>query len=223
MQIPVIPATPPLDGATIHLWRLPYRRQDGRAPLRALLGVYLGRAADSVQLHDDRHGRPALAEPDAWLHFNWSHSGSVAVVALARDLPTLGVDVEVLRERARAGDLARRYFAADEATQLAALDAGERARGFLRLWTAKEAVLKGLGRGLAYGLDRIVFDIGGDEPVPRRFEGEVGAASTWQVRECPCGEDVVVSLAWRGPPRQVLLRSTANPVPTGTSSTKAGP
>lgn len=222
MQLPPKQAVPPLDHGSIHLWRLPYQRRHERAPLRALLGAYLGRSADSVRLHDDRHGRPALAAPDDWLHFNWSHSGEVAVVALARDLPTLGVDVEVVRERPRAADLARRYFAAEESAQLEVLDADERSRGFLKFWTAKEAVLKGLGRGLAYGLDRVAFDIGRGQAEPLRFEGEVGAASAWQVRECPCGTDVIVALAWRGSPCDVFYQGDDGAAPAGTSAAKTG-
>src|SRR3546814_6405959 len=58
-----------------------------------------------------------------------------------------GIDLERQRPRARALEIAERYFSADEAAALAALPAADRSVAFLELWTAKEAVLKALGRG----------------------------------------------------------------------------
>ena len=187
----------------IHVWAIPYAPASGRAPLRRLLARYLGTRADAVELADGTHGRPELAGLRRnELRFNWSHSGDRALVAVARSVQP-GVDLEHKR-RPGARDvlvLARRFFAPREAQALAAMSADDRSQAFLRLWTVKEAVLKAHGRGLAYGLHRVVVELEGDGPALRQFDGESAAA--WQVRELSLDPGWLGAIAWRGPPMRV--------------------
>jgi 4'-phosphopantetheinyl transferase len=189
----------------VHVWRLPFTPAEGRAPLLALLGAYLGRDAGSVHLVSGEYGRPALAEAST-LDFNWSHSGSRALVALARGTSP-GVDIEQLRPRPRAWALAQRYFAPDEVAALSQLAPDEREAAFLRLWTAKEAVLKAMGRGLAFGLHRLAIACDGPMPRLRVLEGD--DVAQWQLHALQAGEDCVAALAWRGGARRVRLWSLA--------------
>ena len=185
----------------VHVWCLDYRREQRRAPLLDILGVYLGIDAGEVALVDGEFGRPALSSRHgASLDFNWSHSGERALVALARGAAP-GVDIERVRERPRAMQVADRYFLPAETAALAALPASARSAGFLRLWTAKEAVLKALGRGIAFGLEHL--EIAGDEMTPTlvRLEGE--DPTQWQLRRLEVGPGYLGALAWRGRPRSV--------------------
>jgi len=189
----------------VHVWRVPYARTDGRAPLLGLLGAYLGCTAGAVRLVDGEHGRPALADAQP-LDFNWSHSGGVALVALAHGIAP-GVDIELWRPRPRALALARRYFAPAEVAALSALAPDARDAHFLRLWTAKEAVLKALGRGLAFGLHRLEIELVGGTPRLRGLED--ADPVQWQLHALSAGEDCVAALAWRGEPRRVRMWSVA--------------
>jgi 4'-phosphopantetheinyl transferase len=200
-----------LDEASIHIWWLPWERRAGRAPLLALLAAYLDMPPSDVHLACGRHGRPALAAPAAALGFNWSHSGKRAVVALSRHLPRLGVDVEYPRVRRDGLALARRFFAASEYHQLEQLDAAARHEAFVQLWTAKEAVLKAHGRGLAYGLDRVTFTLAGAGARARQFAGSVGGADTWQLRHWPLPDAAWATLAWQGGAREVRHFTPASP------------
>lgn len=200
----------PLAGDEIHLWCLPYRRELGREPLRELLSGYLGLPPDAVQLTDSPHGRPKLQ--GQVLDFNWSHSGHWACVAVARQLPRLGVDIEVIRPRQRAAELARRFFSAVEAEWIGqAMDPSVRTQRFLDLWTAKEAVLKAHGRGLSYGLARAQFTMPGDAPVPSQFDGELGPATDWHLFTITGIEGCIGRLAWAGAGRRVLWRGLWKP------------
>lgn len=187
----------------VHVWRLPFAPTQGRAPLLRLLGAYLGREATAVHLVEGEHGRPALADASA-LDFNWSHSGHLALVAVARGIVP-GADIERLRPRPRAWALAQRYFTPAEAAALSRLAPDEREVAFLRLWTAKEAVLKALGRGLAFGLHRLDIAYDGDAPQLRALEGDDPAH--WQLHALRAGDDCVATLAWRGEARQVRVWS----------------
>ncbi|GLQ88444.1 4'-phosphopantetheinyl transferase family protein [Dyella flagellata] len=192
----------------VHLWRLGYDRARQREPLRALLGIYLGLPAEAVALVEGEHGKPQLAEPwDRWLQFNWSHSGEAALVAIARDCSP-GVDIERLRPRPRAMQLAERFFHPEETAALAKLDESRREQAFLQLWTAKEAVLKALGRGIAFGLQRLQLTVAPATPCVLWLEGD--DATQWQLHSvCP---DVghIASVAWRGPTRELASWTLAD-------------
>ena len=186
-------------GTAVDVWRLP-----GDA-WRPVLARYAGLAADALTLTTDSYGKPHLAAPIA-LGFNLSHCGDVVLLAIARGLEP-GVDVEALRPRPRVLQLARRYFTADEAAALAALPVDDREPAFYRLWTAKEAVLKALGRGLSFGLDRVGFQLeaGGTAVRPAQFAGAAAPASGWQLHALAPTPGHLGALAWRGAPRMVRL------------------
>lgn len=192
----------------IHVWRLHYRQKLGRTPLRTVLAAYLGIAAEQVVLVDGEHGRPELASAhQPSLGFNWSHSGEHALIAVARRIVP-GIDLERQRPRARALEIAERYFSADEAAALAALPAADRSVAFLELWTAKEAVLKALGRGIAFGLDRLSIARGADHLRLQRLEGD--DADAWQLRRLAIAPELIAALAWRGEERRIRLGTLAS-------------
>lgn len=153
------------------------------------------------------HGKPCFSPPHDTLGFSWSHSADTAVLAVGRG-PSgfeLGVDVETRRPRARALELARRFFAPAEAAMLETLDDAGRLSTFLTLWTAKEAVLKAHGGGLSYGLHRVAFDVEADRAVTRHFDGEIGPAEAWTVLPLDLGDMRFGAVAWRGPSRTVRV------------------
>ncbi|MCJ0826409.1 4'-phosphopantetheinyl transferase superfamily protein [Luteimonas sp. 50] len=163
---------------------------------RRWLAPQLQCAPQAIPLLRDLHGRPRLAlSPDA--DVGWSHSGEGLLLAFGRGM-TVGVDLERERPRPRALDLARRFFDLSEAQWLEAqVDEGTRAAAFVRLWCAKEAVLKAHGRGLAFGLHRLVF--AERDGVLRLVHGDpaLGAASQWQLREFVPHPGYRAALAWR--------------------------
>jgi 4'-phosphopantetheinyl transferase len=130
-----------------------------RSVLRVLLGRYLDTAPERVPLAVAANGKPCLGrahddrrETDGTesLHFNLSHSGELALYALASSWP-VGIDVELAHVEGRRRDhvaLTRRVFGEGEARRVRALAPAAREREFLRLWTRYEAALKRVGRGI---------------------------------------------------------------------------
>lgn len=130
----------------------------GRAGLRRVLARRLGVAPSAVAFEYGPHGKPMVAgHPE--LHFNLSHSGDTALVAVTT-LAEVGVDYERLRDRARLLDVARRFFGPDEFERVADAAPEAREATFLRYWTRKEAVLKATGRGM--GVDTRGIEVGLD-------------------------------------------------------------
>ena len=178
---------------------LPHRPREPGEPLaRAWLGQALGIAGDALPLVRDERGRPRLDGALAGWDCNWSHSGDGLVVALGEGVQ-VGIDVERLRPRARALELAARFFTGPELAWLhAAPSTAIRDHAFLRLWCAKEAVLKAHGHGVSFGLHRLRF--GEDRHGSLHLlecDPELGLVSQWQLQELQPAPDYLGALAWR--------------------------
>ncbi len=98
----------------------------------------------------------------------------ISALGIDRDL---GIDLEAL-DRAADPDIARRFFFPAETRCIMALPGPDRGAMFLKYWTLKEAWAKADGRGIAAGLDRMVFDLS----CPGRigWVGPDNAISDWQ-------------------------------------------
>lgn len=125
--------------------------------LRELLSRRTGLAPEEVVYRREPcpscggpNGRPALDGHPRSLHFSMSRSGGLVLIGIASAL--VGVDVEVLPDYGVPSEVAT-LLHADERRAIFAAAPGERADVFARLWTRKEAYLKGIGTGVAHDLD----------------------------------------------------------------------
>jgi 4'-phosphopantetheinyl transferase len=122
--------------------------------LREVLGAALGRDPAAIRFDrrcrhcgDPAHGKPAVVDAGE-CSFSLSHSGGLAVVAIAIGRGEVGVDVEMRRDRRHLDRLAARVFATEPLAEWHALPAAARLDAFLRAWTIKEAFGKATGHGL---------------------------------------------------------------------------
>ena len=198
---------PPLQEGEIHVWhdRAPASTPaavsaHARARLDALACAYAGSSTPPA-IAAGPHGKPH-APSLPWLEFNLSHAGTHLLLAFARNQP-LGIDLECTQRRPPTEGIARRYFAASEADALDRLPSERRARAFLDLWTHKEAVLKALGHGLSFGLERVVFALEGDRVANLEGIGGGGDVAGWRLLRLAPAPDLLGTLAWRGAPRPV--------------------
>ncbi|MEU1246883.1 4'-phosphopantetheinyl transferase family protein [Micromonospora arida] len=115
--------------------------------------LLLGRPETELVLTHDREGRPVVRVDDVTgsVEVAVSVSRTAGLVAVAaRRAGAVGVDVERIRPLPALA-LARRWFPPAELAWLGDRPEAGRTVDFLRLWTAKEAVGKALGRGLRDG------------------------------------------------------------------------
>jgi 4'-phosphopantetheinyl transferase len=155
-----------------------------RGLLRATLARYLDTAPESIRLTTEPHGKPQLEGSDG-LHglvFNASHSGTLGALALAFD-GHLGIDIERWRALRDPAALAARCLAPSEQTHWLTIDESGRESEFFRLWTLKEAFGKAVGRGLAIGVNRCVFDCRGERPRLVSYPIEEGGDGAWDFSE----------------------------------------
>ena len=132
-----------------------------RGKLRELLALRLGCQPRAVSLTCNAFGKPRIRGSD--LQFNLSHSGGIALYALARD-SDIGCDIEWRRpEFAREG-VAERFFSARELEELHAVPRSRWVESFFNCWTRKEAFIKALGFGVSYPLKAFDVSLAPGEP-----------------------------------------------------------
>lgn len=203
---------PPLDRGEIHVWLVEAPADAQTRTLSGISQLALGKLLagyadrrDAPTILRGEHGKPYA--PDlGGIEFNLSHSGRHALIAIARDQP-VGVDLEMQGRKRSVDDIAQRYFCAAESRALSALPAELRAAAFLRLWTGKEAVLKALGEGLSFGLDRVEFelDAAGHVVALRHVASPLAETSGWNWHALHPVADHHAAIAWHGPPRRLRL------------------
>lgn len=115
---------------------------------RIVVGRYLDLPPALLRFGRGPHGQPLLSG----LAFSSSCSGNWLLLALTQGAE-VGVDVEAVAGLALTPDMVSSCCSPSEQAQLAALPATARAQGFLRLWTAKEALLKLRGMGFSADVD----------------------------------------------------------------------
>jgi 4'-phosphopantetheinyl transferase len=128
-----------------------------RAAAKRLVGAYVGVTPEQVHIgrqrcprcHSPEHGPPSIAQPVCGLRISLSRTGACAAIAVSSGR-AVGVDIESTARCADIGCLARGTLSPAEFEYLMAKDGAEaRQDAFLRCWTRKEAVLKGVGIGIA--------------------------------------------------------------------------
>lgn len=109
----------------VHVWQARLEPGAAHGALRGVLSRYLDEDPAAIELRLGERGKPMLADPDAALHFNLSHSGGLMLIAVCRDRE-VGVDVQRMRKRR----------------------GRERPAEFYAEWTRREAIAKCHGVGL---------------------------------------------------------------------------
>ncbi|MFC0598035.1 4'-phosphopantetheinyl transferase family protein [Streptomyces palmae] len=173
--------------------------------LRRLLSVYTDIPPAQLPLGRDPcpccggpHGRPVLRGTP--LHFSLSHSHGTALISIAAT--PLGVDIQRV-PTLQTTELCLPQLHPAERRELHAVPRGERPRAFGRLWTRKEAYLKGLGTGLGRPPHRDYLGERTGPGAPARPRG-------WHVQTLPSCPDHVAALALAAPvdapPPQIVAR-----------------
>lgn len=207
------PSHPELAAGAVHLWRFPLtslsplehllnkdERQRAerlrlpakarafvvaRARLRQILASYLDRDPQTLNFTYGPSGKPALSGVADAPAFNLAHSGDWGLCAVAND-GEMGVDIEALDSELDYAALAERFFSTNEKKYLQECPSWRRRRLFFRIWTRKEAWLKGKGGGFSEP-DQ---DIG-----PAHLSGCCTHDGNWWLRSFPVARHYLATLA----------------------------
>lgn len=152
--------------------------------LRLLLGQALQMPPSALRFEQGPRGKPHLSPPCP-LHFNLSHSGEEALLAMDLRGP-LGVDLETVGRTRSLEGLTRHSFAPEEQAQWQALPEALKVEGFYAGWTRKEAFIKALGEGMYRPLSSFVVNLDPREPCTLRLtRPDPAERDAWMLVELP--------------------------------------
>lgn len=126
-----------------------HRRIVGRGVLRLLLSTYLGEAPEDIAIAQHCRHCGGSHGPLKVRGIETSLAYDSDLVAYAFSSAPVGVDVEAIRELPWWFALADLVLPARERMAIHALPSQHQASGFLAAWTAREALGKAIGTGIA--------------------------------------------------------------------------
>lgn len=120
--------------------------------LRLILSTYMNCNPSTLIFDQTKYGKPFLKGEKAF-NFNMTYSGDVVCYMLSMK-NDVGIDIEYMKPDFDWFRIARLYFSRKEVSYLEGLPSDKQAKGFFKLWTQKEALLKAEGIGLS-GIEKI--------------------------------------------------------------------
>ena len=123
---------------------------NGHSAARKIAASYTGKNPSKLEFETNPGGKPFF-KCTPHLHFNLSHFGEFVFIAFSCE--PVGFDIENITRKADFLRLAKRFFHSQEMELMNSSTKPERI-AFLELWTAKEAILKLFGTGIASSLNK---------------------------------------------------------------------
>jgi 4'-phosphopantetheinyl transferase len=170
-----------------------------RFALRCCLAQLLACPPGEIRFGYGAQGKPyVLAPSPTRLSFNVSHSHDLAVIALGWGCE-LGVDVERIEGRETWRVIAGRLLSPSEQLQLDHLPTELQSLAFYRIWTCKEAYLKGTGQGMTIPLRRFAVCADPRQP-PRLLEvlDQPEETGRWHLHAVQPWAGFVAAAIWEG-------------------------
>jgi len=136
-----------------------------RGLLRDSLGTYLNKDPKQIEIKLTEYDKPFTTEmiDGKNISFNVSHSHGKAIIAIGLDR-NIGIDIEKIRSDVEFEKLSKRYFSDTENKALMQCEHVIRAETFYTIWTRKEALVKAIGKGIAFGLKEFEVSASKDKP-----------------------------------------------------------
>jgi 4'-phosphopantetheinyl transferase len=169
--------------------------------LRVLLGYYLGVDSYNQEFYRNQHGKQSLtgATDCNPIFFNLSNSENICVYAFTH-VAEVGVDVEKIHDLSNMDRIVERFFSPLENKIFRSLPEHNRKKAFFKCWTRKESLLKAMGVGLSFPLDKVDVITDASEEMSEVFikTKELNMEIEWTVRDINVFEGFASALALKG-------------------------
>lgn len=131
----------------------------GRGILKTIVGYYLGSEPNNMEFCYGKYGKPYIADRvfQDKIFFNMSYAKNIILYAFSRN-DEVGIDIEQIRTIPDMEKIVEYFFSEKEKIVFSIEPESSKKELFFRLWTRKEAYLKGVGVGLTQSeaIDEII-------------------------------------------------------------------
>lgn len=173
----------------------------GRAALRVVLAAHTGESPEAITFELGDYGKPDLKR-SAGLALNWAHAGSAWALALTRGHP-VGIDIEKVVPFFSWPEPASVAFHQNERLFIAASPRESVAR-FFDIWTRKEALFKGTGKGIHDNMSDFSL-VSDDGELTTKIV--LSCRESWFVIPIPTPSHHALAVAVRDCPRAIHVHS----------------
>lgn len=180
-----------------------------RGILRIILAHYLNKSPREIILHFNNYGKPFIREVKN-IEFNLSHSKDKLLLAFTNNIP-VGIDIEFMNADFVKGDIAGKFFSPFEVSGLKKLPDELKIEGFYNCWTRKEALIKGIGKGLSIPLDSFDVElIPGKTPAIFDMRFDIKEKGKWQIVDLKLHEEYKSALALKSKNYEIKIFNISN-------------
>ena len=174
--------------------------------LRILLAGYLKIKPDILKFCYGKFGKPYINNVGAEnINFNISYSNNLLLVVISCE-NKVGIDVEYMREINEMDQIVEAFFTDNEKMFFREVPEDEKISIFFRLWTRKEAFLKGLGTGILKPLDEIEVVSSGKTKFVLGLGTEIIKIGSWYIKDLKVKKGYSAALALECDPDSIQLK-----------------
>lgn len=170
-----------------------------RGILRQIISKYLEIDAKNLLFEYNSFGKPFLITDSLKqdFKFNMTHSKNMALYCISSQ-KNVGVDIEYLYKEFEFQPIIDRFFSQNEKKFIENIAIDKQKEGFFKIWTRKEAILKALGKGISFPLEKI--DVSFNEDNFKILINDDGQfkESSWFIEDLIPTKDYVASVAIEG-------------------------
>lgn len=190
----------------------------GRLLPKAFVSREYGIPWSEIDIIASQYNRPYLLNKlDQKLDFNISHDGDWAVMAIysaENFIPQVGIDVMEIRipwpdsSLPDFSETLREQMTLEERQTLAEIPDEKKIEWLVSLWTHKEALVKAMGMGLHFEMNRLSFTLPCDRHDTIRLEIDGVENNSWKFVEALLGESYNCVVAYRNASHELVLQGT---------------
>lgn len=171
---------------------------------RLIISNYINTNPRMIAFNKTSFGKPILIEANnSGVQFNYSHTEGKFLFALSNN-SEIGVDIEFIKALIDIDSLAEKYFSNDELSFYKALSTYElKLIFFYRIWTRKEALLKGIGTGINDKMKNISVILNGSpnkSELSIKFNNQI-----WQIEDLHLQDNFIGSIAYHSTIRKTMI------------------
>lgn len=123
-----------------------------RWSVRLIVDKYASGHTHDLSIETTSTGKPFFKNSD--IMFNITHSGDWIILAITQR-ENIGIDYEHMKKNSNSLKIAARFFSVSENQELTTTGSTQQGLVFNQMWSAKEAILKAVGLGIAHMLKQV--------------------------------------------------------------------